>query len=358
MLRKRGDGVYQVIVYLGPDPATGKERRARKTVHGFRAAQAVERELQAEGARELSARVTLGELIDRWLSVAELSPTTLAGYRGNLRRYAPPDLLGTRIDRLQPERLDRLYREMLGRGLAPSTILGLHTPIRRACAQAVKWGWLPTNPAARATPPAQRPAKISPPKLDDVTMLIREAMGTDREFGLVVWLAVVTGARRGELCGLRWSDIVGDRLTISRSVIEVGTETVVKSTKSGRERAVALDPYTIDLIAQWRAATVIRGPGFPYLFSRPDGQPWRPGAVSQRWARHAKRHVVACRFHDLRHWNVTHLLEGGTKVGLVAERVGHQSTKMTWDVYAHPVHDDEAAAAERISELARGVRRT
>lgn len=98
----------------------------------------------------------------------------------------------------------------------------------------MRWGWIPTNPAASASPPKIRRQEINPPAIGDTRKLFATADEHDPALGALVRVLTATGARRGEVCGLRWSDIDrGSRtMSIQRSVASVAGGTVVKDTKT------------------------------------------------------------------------------------------------------------------------------
>lgn len=119
----------------------------------------------------------------------------------------------------------------------------VHAVLRGALGQAVKWGWIPTNPAGSASPPKIRRREINPPAIKDIRTLLDAADAYDPEFGALLRLLAATGAWRGEICGLRWSDLDrGSRtLSIKRSVAPVAGGTVVEDTKTHAARRIALD---------------------------------------------------------------------------------------------------------------------
>lgn len=104
-------------------------------------------------------------------------------------------------------------------------------------------GWIPTNPVGSASPPKIRRREINPPAIKDIRTLLDAADAYDPEFGALLRLLAATGAWRGEICGLRWSDLDrGSRtLSIKRSVAPVAGGTVVEDTKTHAARRIALD---------------------------------------------------------------------------------------------------------------------
>jgi integrase len=111
-----------------------------------------------------------------------------------------------------------------------------------------------SNPAANTTPPRVRAPSIEPPEVDKVIELLRLADEAYPEFGRFLHLAVTTGARRGELCALKWEriDWEAQTLTISRSIVEVQGGLVEKDTKTHSIRRIALDEQTLDVLADYR----------------------------------------------------------------------------------------------------------
>jgi integrase len=91
--------------------------------------------------------------------------------------------------------------------MAPATVRQVHAILRRALDQAARWGWIPANPAALASPPRLGSAKIRPPTPEEVSRLLETAYEADPDFAVLLWLAATTGARRGELCALRWGHV-------------------------------------------------------------------------------------------------------------------------------------------------------
>ncbi len=135
------------------------------------------------------------------------------------------------------------YGDLLARGLSPSSVRRFHSVLHAAFDHAVKWGMIPNNSADRATPPGPARTSLSAPDVADVQRLIAAAQQPSPILALAIVLAAVTGARRGELCALRWSDINWQRrvLTIVRSLTVIDGVATEGPTKTHQRRTVALD---------------------------------------------------------------------------------------------------------------------
>ena len=149
---RRGDA-WRVHVYLGLDARSGKQRYLTRTLRGTkREAEALCAQLVAEASRGDhgdTAAGTLADLVERWLEhiTPNVSPSTLAGYDVYLRKHILPALGAKRIDRLRPADIDRFYASLRGT-LAPASVRKVHTILRSALGQAVRWRMLSTNPVA------------------------------------------------------------------------------------------------------------------------------------------------------------------------------------------------------------------
>jgi integrase len=381
-VQPRGKGTWRLFVDNGRDPLTGRRRRITRTFQGTK--KEAEREAErlvvsVRDGRHGAAVTTFGALIDAWLEHAEpnLAPWTVRGYRSKVETHIRPALGTLKLRRLTTARLDEFYRELLKRGrreilqptggeartvehpLSPQSVRHVHAIIHRACEQGRRWGWLDRNPAELAEPPTVEPREANLPPIGAILTDSEKLTVDMRE---LVWAAIITGARRGELCGLRWTDVDLDagQVTIARSIADTPGRLIVKGTKTGKTRRLAIDAVTVAIFRERHArhAEKALACGVPldpvgYVFSDTPGagDPLRPALVSKRWANAAKAAHVKCRFHDLRHLGITELLEAGFEVGGVAKRVGHASTKMTQDVYQHARRAGDLAASEHLAGL-------
>jgi integrase len=378
--RKDRDGL-QVQVYAGRDPLTGRKRWVSRQVPGkgraaMKQARQVEAELRAQiaaGQHRGSKTKTVAELIERWLewrlSVRPISPTTVAAYRGYIDRSILPSLGRLQVGQLDAATLDTFYARLRrhggkgGRPLAASSVRQIHAILSGALTRAVVWGWINHNPARLASPPSREQADTQPPAVEDAARLLRTAAAEDAELGLFLRLAVVLGARRGELCGLRWSDVDFERgeVLIAGSVVRVPREALLaKPTKTHAKRRVAVGAGTVELLRARRVAQAKDALAFgttlatdAYVFSHiPDGSaPVDPDGISHRFQRLARRLGVRCRLHDLRHFMVTQLVAGGVDWRTVSGRAGHADGHMTLATYAHFQQAQDRQAAEFMEDL-------
>jgi integrase len=123
--------------------------------------------------------------------------------------------------------------------------------------RAVVWGWISHNPARLASPPSREHADTQPPAVEDAARLLRTAAAEDPELGLFPRPAVVLGARRGELCALRWSEVDLDQgeVLIAGAVVRVPHKALLaKPTKTHAKRRVAVGAGTVEQLRARRVA--------------------------------------------------------------------------------------------------------
>ena len=307
-----------------------------------------------------STRRTVAELCEAWYRHVEpdLSASVAPEYRRLLDRRILPRFGALPLDALTAADLDGWYAELRtgsegGRPLAANSVRRLHAILRRALNQGLRWGWLTENPADRATPPRARRTDLAVPSPKVVARLLAEAQRTNPALACFLRLAATTGARRGELCALRWTDVDLDAavLTIGHGVVEHPTRgLVVQDTKTHAVRRLALDPGTVAALAAHRDGAGLDA----FVFSHAAGgsRPWRPHYVTLAFTR-LRDQVALPRFrlHDLRHFAATQLLAGGQDVRTVAGRLGHADASVTLGTYAHFLAVADRHAADLLGRL-------
>jgi integrase len=373
-LRKRGEA-WELRAYAGIDPLTKRQKYVTKTFRGGKreAEEALARLVtEVSGGGQAAQDTTVGDLIRQWLDLAkaELSPTTARGYEWIVKTYITPTLGTVPLARLRTAQLDRMYAKLRdeggqdGKPLSAATVRQVHAIMRRALQQGMKWGWITSNPAAMASPPRVRGRDVEPPDPDTVIRLIEKAEEDDRDFACFLLLAASTGARRGELCGLRWKDVdlKTKTLTIARSVVEAAhSKLVEKDTKTHASRRIALDAGTVKKLREHRTRCEARASACgvvltesAHVFSAdPDGaRAWAPNDVTKDFIRLRNRvGLGSVRLHDLRHFAATRLLAAGVPVRTVSGRLGHANAATTLGVYAHFVEESDRDAAAKLGSL-------
>jgi integrase len=371
-IRQRGRDSWQLRVYLGTDPETGRQQWATRTVHGTqRFARAQLRELSEEAGYARLRAGTLSDLLDRWFEAASSgwALTTVSHTRSVIECYLKPHLGYLHVVKLTTEDIDDFYGHLLraggrnDRGLAPGTVARVHGVLHRALAQAVRWEWIWLNPASNASPPRVPPAEIRPPSPRQVARLLEAVRKDDPGLFCFLRLAASTGARRGQLLALRWEvvDWEAGAVAFTRALVEGPKGPELRPTKNHRTHRADLDRGTLEVLQEHRARAESRAraagmafvrSGFVFSSERDGSRPWQPNWVTKRFiARRRAAGVAPFRLHDLRHFMATQMLAAGIPIATVAQRLNHARASTTLNVYAHAIPGGDRLGAETLAAI-------
>lgn len=374
-MKERRPGVWRLRVFTGNDPVTGAKRYASRTFSGTQ--RQAENALSAfvtettEGAHGSPSTMTFAGMLDAYcehVASRGRSVTTIDSYRRHVDNIR--DGIGRKpLSNLRPADLDELYSVLSSRGvpggkgaLSPASVRRHHAFFRAALNQAVRWGWLKSNPADRATPPTMPHQKVTAPTPAELQELVARAAAVQPWHGLLVALAAITGGRRGELAALRWSDVDLDAgvVHIRRALKQVGADVFEGDTKTHQERTIALPPAAVELLRRFRvevddlAANVdLPLVADPFVFS-PDvdrGRPYVPSSLTYMFARIARAAGMPYHLHSLRHFAATQAIAAGFDPVAVAARLGHADPSVTLRVYAHAIEGRDRALAETLGGI-------
>ncbi len=364
----RRPGTWELRIDAGLDPLSGRRRQRSVVFEGTaREADAKLAELTVETGRSRmqSSAHTLSELLERGLEQAAsegLERSTLRGYRRVAENQIAPALGARRITKITAEDLDTFYRALAKKGYSASTIKQTHAVLRRVFDTAVRWKWIGYNPARDARPPRVATPDPVPVPPEVIPVLVEGAAKHNPELAACIVLAADTGARRGELCALRWSkvDLVGAKVRIDRAIGEDGAA-YEKDTKNHQHRTITLSPPTLAVLVdhrrrmEQRAAdceTALAEDAFVFSASADGRVHWWPSNVDSSFRRLRRKLGLpdSVKLHGLRHTQVTQLLDAGVPLRTVSGRVGHRNSSTTSNIYSHWIAETDERAAVVIGE--------
>lgn len=362
-ITRRGRSSWRIKYELPRDPK-GERRIAYATVKGKRdeAEKELRRRLTAidKGIHVDPSRLSLADYLDTWLADTcprTVGPKALERYAGLVRNQIKPHLGATLLQKLRPAQIDTWLQQLGKSGLSVRSVRHAHGVLRTALAHAAAVELVERNVCSLIKAPSLERTAVEILTADEIAGTLKRLEG--HSLYPIVALAIGTGARRGELAGLRWSDLRLDAATmrIERSLEHTKSGIRVKPPKTlaGR-RTVSLPAFAVAALRDHRRRTLelrlalgagALPPASP-VFGDLDGNWPNPYSITDRWRDAVKsRKLPKVTFHALRHSHASALIAAGLDVVAVSRRLGHASPALTLSVYAHLFSnsDDKAAAA-------------
>ena len=387
-LKKRYKGSWSIVLDLGyhVDPETGRRKRRQKwvTVRGTK--RDAERKLAElihradTGTFIEPTKVTVGEWLDIWLEKAIKPPRrTLRAYetyKSVITRHLKPKLGAIRLQDFRVIDVERYHAEF---GLAPATGEQHHTLLNSALNAAVRADLIQRNVAtlAQNKPRAlegQQDVLANVWEAHEAQRFLRTAKAAGPRPAAFYSLALDSGMRKAELCGLKWSDLDAEgRLTVQRQLVKPRPQPIFGPVKNETPRVLELAPETLDLLRKHRvhqAEIKLRNRQHYHdhglMFAkewgnvqrRHDtlGNPLQANNIGQN--EYAKLIVAAgvrrIKFHGMRHTCATLLLQAGVPPHVVQQRLGHKRIEMTLSTYAHALPSMQQDAAARLGAILHG----
>ncbi|MFE9556803.1 tyrosine-type recombinase/integrase [Streptomyces sp. NPDC006703] len=363
-ITKRKDGRYQCAVYvLQPDGT-----RARKFAYGktWEECDAKRRELLdkvASGTPVPTRSAKLSEWLTFWLE-SVVKPrrklSTYDKYEAHVRLYLAPMIGGKRLESLGTADVRRFLLQLEKKTTA-ATAKESHRVLRSALSAACREEMITRNVAKLVEPPRPTPRELSPWSLDE-TLTFLAAARLDPLYAAFV-LAIAMGLRRGEIVGLRWSDIDLDQrtLTVRQQLQRRRGVLYNDETKGRRSRALPLPAMCVAPLRWHRmrqaAARESAGAAWQesgYVFTTRTGRPVEPRNVHRSFVRVSETAGLrVVRLHDARHGCATLLTAAGVAPRVVMEILGHSQISLTMDVYTHVVQDTQRKAISHMDRLLR-----
>ena len=369
-IRKRKDGRWEGRYTAGRDPVTGKA--IYKNVLGKTQAEVKEKlksAIEKNSALPLAAgQYTLGQWLDIWMenyAKLQVRASSYKTYQGFISNHIKPALDDMPLEKLTAMNLQQLYKHLLENGrvectesrnksksLSVKTVRNINQMISSALNCAVEQRLIASNPTKGCVLPKleRKEMKILPP--ESLGTFFEEA----RRSGVfeLYYIDLATGLRRGELLGLKWSDIdlVKGIIHVRRQVLRQNGEVVeapLKTKNSYRNIAIGAD-----------ALKVLKGmeQKDEYVFPSPFGGPMSPDSVLHMLQRVLKRAgLERIRFHDLRHTFSVLALQNGVDVKTLSAMLGHYSAGFTLDTYAHVTTSMQKQAANAVGSFLSGALR-
>ncbi|MBQ4140627.1 MAG: site-specific integrase [Clostridia bacterium] len=371
-IRKRNDGRWEARIIIGhkndgspiyKSAFAKTQKSALKELHQLI-------ELYRDVDLTEDCRMTLGEWLDKWLDeymIFAIRESTLDSYRGMVKNQVKPFIGNKQLASLTTADVQKFYNRIKkegrvrkhpvhGKTLADSMVRGVHMMLHEALDMAVKERLLAKNPTNGTTIP-----KCNYPEKqilgDNQLETFLEAIRGQEYWCDFFYVEVMTGLRRGEICGLKWQDIdfEENKLRVKRSVsVKRGGGVNIGETKTETGvRCIEMPPSVAELLKN-RKQMAITEWVFP-AFLNPE-QPIHPQAAYRKLKVILKNaELPLIRFHDLRHTFATHATQGGVDPKTLAGILGHTNASFTLDTYTHVTSDMQKSASAIVGNMMKNI---
>ncbi len=360
---------YEVILDAGLDPATGKRRQTRKryvTLDEANDAYAKISTQVNEGTYVARSSVTVEKACADYVAGRhKLRPTSLSKLEYDLAplRERHGEVL---LQSLTKRHIDDLVKDLVAGGTktakgrtrkpwSPSAVNKVAATVAQMLEDSLAQGLVARNVAAKVDRIPSVHKEMDTYSPEEVNQLLARAAVDRNGHG---WHLALSGLRRGEIAGLRWTDIdfVNNTLSVANNRTSAGGKTVEGDPKSNSSRRtlpltgtlkVALEAAKLRQKRERLALGPDYGSGGYVMSNEVVGEPYNPAVLSRYWARAAReagvRHI---RLHDARHTAATTLHLQGVPVAVIAAWIGHSDASFTMKVYAHSQNDALKDAAK------------
>lgn len=292
--------------------------------------------------------ILLSEYFKQWLDLIEkeVRPNTYRSYKGNMENHIIPYFTEKQIplQKLKTSNLEDYYKSRLEIGLSPTTIKHHHQNISKALADAVHRELILYNPAAAAIKPKSEKYKakfLNPKQIEQLLILVK-----DNVIELPVMLGAVYGMRRGEVLGLKWSNVDFERRTITVAETlqqHIGGNYTDKPKTESSYRTLPMTDNVYDILSEHRERQKQRAQimksyykNSDYVCTWADGKVISPNFLTKEFHKILlKSELPLIRFHDLRHSVASNLLDNNFSAVQVGDWLGHSSPATTLNFYAH-----------------------
>lgn len=364
---------YKITIELGYD-ILGNRKRKTEIFNGTKQ-EAIKREAELKsefyhiGKTMKINDLTFEELSEIFIEkycIPNISRVTTFGYKKSLKRINP--IIGkVKINKITPLILDNMYQQLRigkeGQELGYHSMYNLYKVVNVMFNQAIRWEIMDKNPNLKANKPKREHKEKRFYDINQVKILLDVLDKESVKYKTLIQLALDSGARRSELCALRWSDINMDTrmmsITKSLKVVEgVIDEKTTKTESSKRE--IMLSESTIKQLEEYRewqkAYKLVNKKRWigteDRIFTAKDGSYMFPGTCDHILRKIVKKYNLdpIC-FHELRHTCASLLINSGIDPKTVSKRLGHADTSITMEIYTHSFEASKIACANKFDEM-------
>ena len=323
-----------------------------------------------KGTQIMPSEYTFAQWLDYWykdIILPQIEETTAYGYRSMIENYLKPQLGEIRLQKLTARDIQQYYTWLMDeKKLSPNTVIKHHNLLTNTLNAAERQEYITKNPMRAVSPPKkrQREAKFYTP--EQLGILLDKAVGTRLE--LPVFICAYLGLRRGELCGLRWSDVDLEHktITIENTRTQAGKKEIEKGPKTASSTRTLYLPDTLcDMLKAakehqqaCRAEYKNAYDDNDYVVVMEDGRPFRPNYLSELFGKFlADNDLPKIVLHELRHTFASLSNQAGIPAYNIGKALGHSTPATTQKIYTHLLDQTHTQAVEGVAAIADEARR-
>ena len=367
-IRKRSDGRWEARIIIGhkndgspmyKSAFAKTQKSALKQLHQLL-------DLYRDIDLTEECRMTLGEWMDKWMDeymIFTIKENTIKGYRSQIDHQIKPFIGHKQLASLTTADIQKFYNKIKKEGrvhphpihghvLSDSMVRKIHMMLHEAMEVAVRERYIVRNPTDNTTIPKKTTTEKQ--VLDDSQLnRFLEAIQGEPYWHDFFYVEVMTGLRRGEICGIKWSDIDFNEgtLCIKRSVStkEGGGVSIGETKTDAGVRTIIMPPSVATLLWKKRSDAINEWV-FPHYTNPSD--PLHPSSAYKKLKTLLKRlELPLLRFHDLRHTFATQATDGGVDPKTLAGILGHTDASFTLDTYTHVTSDMQRGASAIVNTM-------
>ena len=367
-IRKRSDGRWEARIIIGhkkdgspmyKSAFAKTQKSALKQLHQLL-------DLYRDVDLTEDCRMTLGEWMDKWLDeymIFSLRENTINGYRNLIEHQIKRFIGDKQLAYLTTQDVQKFYNTVKKKGrvaehpiyaheLSDTMIRKVHMVLHQALNVAVKERLIVRNPTNGTTIPKK--SHTEKQVLDDGQLeLFMEEIKKEPYWHDFFYVELMTGLRRGEICGLKWTDISFEQniMRIARSVSrKAGGGLIIGETKTDAGIRKIVMPPSVKALLERKRTEAINEWVFPHYMN--PNEPLHPDSAYNKLKWILKRiELPLIRFHDLRHTFATQAMQGGVDAKTLAGILGHTDASFTLDTYTHVTGDMQRNAASVVSNM-------
>lgn len=333
------------------------------------------------GLESNDPKLTFAQFTKQYLEIKKdvLSPRTYEDYIATIEKIINPKIGHLKLSCIRPVHIQDFVKYLsetpptvkyvngvtvtLNKKRSPARVKRILSVVQSILTQAVKLDIIPANPAdsKKLTLPKSTTPKVEIFTKQEAAQMLECLENEPLQYRVMIQLAIMTGARRGELAALKFSDIDRNtnKITIERSAVKLKNKPVMtKPPKDYEVRQVTIPAYCIDMIDELKAEKQIEAEKLgdlwkegDWIFTQWNGEIIHPDTLTQWFTKFLKKYGLKHRkFHSLRHTSATLLLYGGASIRQVQGRLGHGDVSTT-NKYLHYIAEADSESANILQNM-------